>query len=427
MCSQSGRCADSIRRSVLSRDQFLWPSGAAVSVIEPRNFDRLPQGFRNELPDPRRADPDRLAHEVMVASRSPIVTALLSSTDSVLLILNEQRQIVASSEHAAGVAATSELRGHRLGEALGCVNAQTPAGCGTMPACRGCGALGAILQAQSNCRPTEAECLMRSVVGGGASFEFGVRAALATVEGVRFTLVSLRDISADKRREALEQVFLHDVLNTVMGLRGWTTRLRRPGCDVPRATERLDLLTRQLEREIRYHRDLVLAEAGTLTVTPVRVECWQLLQDLEGLCSSHAAAEERRLVIPGAAPSDLELRTDPQLLLRVLANMVRNAFEATGPGGTVRVWAEAEVAGPGEGNFPAVRFSVHNDGYIPAEVRDHIFVRSFSTKGGRGRGLGTYSMKLLGERHLGGEVAFASSVEAGTTFWIRLPVAGPPA
>lgn len=412
---------------MLSRSRSLpLAPGTAVSAIEPRNFDRLPPGFRNELPDPLRAHPDRLAHEVEVASRSPIVTALLAASDSVLLVLNEQRQIVAASDHAAAVAATSELWGRRPGEALGCVNAQTPAGCGALPACQACGALGAILHAQHRCRPTEAECLMRSVAGGGASFEFSVRAALATVEGVRFTLLSLRDISAEKRREALEQVFIHDILNTVMGLRGWTTRLRLPGCDVPHATERLDLLSRQLEREICYHRDLILAEAGTLTVTPVRVSCSQLLQDLEGLCSSHAAARERRLVVTGAAPPELELRTDPPILLRVLGNMVRNAFEAIAPGGRVRVWAEAEVAEPGDEQGSAVRFSVHNDGHIPAGVRDHIFVRSFSTKGGRGHGLGTYSMKLLGERHLGGEVAFTSSAEAGTTFWIRLPIAGPP-
>jgi len=398
-----------------------------VSVIQLRKFDRLPQDIRNERPELRRAGPDRLAHEIQVASRSPIVSALLDAMDSVLLILNEHRQIVAFSERAAAVAATPELWGRRPGEALGCVNAQTAAGCGALPACETCGALGAILAAQRSNRPTEAECLLRSVLGGATSFEFTVRAAPTMIEGVQLTLVSLRDISAEKRREAFEQVFVHDLLNTVTGLRGWTTRLRLPGCDMPRATERLDLLTRQLEREICYHRDLVLAEAGTLTVTPVRVGCLQLLQDVEGLFSSHAAARERRLVVTAAPPSDLELRTDPPLLLRVLTNMVRNAFEATAPGGTVSVRAEVDATRPGEATGTAVRFSVHNDGGIPAEVQHRIFIRSFSTKGGRGRGLGTYSMKLLGERHLGGEVSFASSAEAGTTFWIRLAVAGPPA
>ena len=45
----------------------------------------------------------------------------------------------------------------------------------------------------------------------------------------------------------------------------------------------------------------------------------------------------------------------------------------------------------------------------------------FSTKSSTGRGLGTYSMKLLGERYLGGAVSFSSSAEHGTVFTFELP------
>jgi sensor histidine kinase regulating citrate/malate metabolism len=48
-----------------------------------------------------------------------------------------------------------------------------------------------------------------------------------------------------------------------------------------------------------------------------------------------------------------------------------------------------------------------------------LFRRSFSTKG-RGRGIGTYSMKLLGEKYLKGRVWFTSSPNAGTTFFIEV-------
>jgi sensor histidine kinase regulating citrate/malate metabolism len=50
-----------------------------------------------------------------------------------------------------------------------------------------------------------------------------------------------------------------------------------------------------------------------------------------------------------------------------------------------------------------------------------MFQRSFSTKGSD-RGLGTYSMKLLGERYLHGEVEFTTSQEEGTTFRLILPL-----
>ncbi len=53
------------------------------------------------------------------------------------------------------------------------------------------------------------------------------------------------------------------------------------------------------------------------------------------------------------------------------------------------------------------------------DVRLQIFQRSFSTKGG-GRGIGTYSMKLLTEKYLHGEIHFTSTNPKGTTFYIEI-------
>jgi signal transduction histidine kinase len=66
---------------------------------------------------------------------------------------------------------------------------------------------------------------------------------------------------------------------------------------------------------------------------------------------------------------------------------------------------------------------VHNEGIVPPEVQPRIFERSFSTKG-PGRGLGTYGMRLIGERVLGGQVSFSSAAGRGTTFSILLPPRG---
>ena len=65
-------------------------------------------------------------------------------------------------------------------------------------------------------------------------------------------------------------------------------------------------------------------------------------------------------------------------------------------------------------------FSVHNQNAMPRNVQVQLFQRSFSTKEGNGRGLGTYSVKLLTEQYLHGEVAFTSSEDNGTTFTITL-------
>jgi signal transduction histidine kinase len=374
-------------------------------------FERLPAGFKVALPDGRRATRDRLEREIRTVSESPVVTAVLDVADAVLLVLNPERQVVGFNSRVAEVAAPGDVLGQRPGEALGCVNAR-PGGCGTAPACETCGALGAILGCQRRGHAVESECLIRTGRDADRTFEFNVRAAPVEVEDTHFTVVSFRDISGEKRREALEQVFFHDVLNTVAGLRGWAERLERPGADVPRATERIDFLSRRIEREILDHRALLLAESGTLVAERARFATGPLLADLALVFSGHPVARERRLEV-GPPADDVDVVSDRTLLLRVLANMVRNAFEATPAGGVVSVACAREDG--------AVRLSVRNDDLIPPEVQARIFQRSFSTKAARGRGLGTYSMKLFGERYLGGAVSFSSAPGAGTVFAIRLP------
>ena len=49
-----------------------------------------------------------------------------------------------------------------------------------------------------------------------------------------------------------------------------------------------------------------------------------------------------------------------------------------------------------------------------------LFQRAFSTKGAD-RGVGTYGMRLLSERYLGGAVGFRSDLENGTEFRVSLP------
>jgi signal transduction histidine kinase len=380
-------------------------------------FDRLPPGHRVELPDPIRADPGRLRREIRAISESPVVTAVLEVADAVLLVLNRERQIVGFNSRVDAVRSARDVLGLRPGELLGCANAAGPGGCGTLPGCTTCGALGAVLRCQALGRPVEAECLIRCHGGAGRALEFNVRATPVTVGQERFTVVSLRDISGEKRRDVLEQVFLHDVLNTVAGLRGWAQRMQRSGQDLPRASERIEFLTGQLEREIKDHRALVLAERGALVAERLPFRTAEVLRDVAGVFGGHPVARERQLeVLP--ADDDPELLSDRALLLRVLVNMVRNALEATEAGGVVRLWSEADG--------PAVCLRVHSARVMEPDVQARVFQRSFSTKGEPGRGLGTYSMKLFGEHYLGGEVSFVSSAGAGTVFTIRLPRAAGP-
>jgi signal transduction histidine kinase len=375
-----------------------------------------------------RANPAELEAEVRSVSQSPIVSALLEAADAGLLVLNRERQILATNRapvlEKLRHVSRRQVIGLRPGEFFSCPRAKEQA-CGAAEGCLACGTYKAVTQAQSSGTPSVQECLLTS--GDGASsmpLELSVRATQVEIEGKPYTVVSLRDISSEKRRQALERVFFHDILNTLSALSNWTHLLKHStGDKLDRARERVSRLVGQLEREIQVQRALLEAEQGTLRPERVPVTPTVMLADLRAMFVEGQTAVRRTLIVEDFC-TDVELETDPVLLGRVLINMLKNAFEATPSDGLVRIWCEREIPPDANGKLGTggvLAFHVHNPGEIPHEVADRIFQRSFTTKGGSGRGLGTYSMKLLGERYLGGRVTFTTSAE-GTVFSIRLPL-----
>lgn len=142
-----------------------------------------------------------------------------------------------------------------------------------------------------------------------------------------------------------------------------------------------------------------------------------LLNDVSATFAQHPSADDIRLEID-PVPGDLHLRCDIALMHRVLGNMVLNALEATPSPGVVRIGARVDANN--------LVLWVWNAGEIPTATALRIFQRNFSTKASIGRGIGTFAMKLFGEKYLGGQVTFTSNASEGTTFSLRLPrSAGP--
>jgi hypothetical protein len=370
-----------------------------------------------------------LLRDIRTVCESPVVGALLEAVDGGLLVLNASRRILASNIRrlwSSGPEVDPDtLLGLRPGDALACQFAASRGrACGTTEACQDCGISGAVLECQRTGNAVERECLL-TVGDDLAPLELRVRAAPVTIDDREYTVVSLRDISSEKRRESLEQVFFHDLMNTVSALSGWAWTMTRPGADIDGTAPRVSRLVEHLGHEIAYQRALLEAERGTLKPERVSVDTAALLAQVQTICSYHGQARKCSLVVHNQCMG-VELITDPLLLERVLVNMVKNAFEASQTGGTVRLTCEpvADNQGTDGGkkleNVRAIAFRVHNDTVMSERVRLRIFQRSFTTKAGKGRGLGTYSMKLLGERYLGGRVFFTSKVSEGTSFSMEL-------
>lgn len=191
-----------------------------------------------------------------------------------------------------------------------------------------------------------------------------------------------------------------------------TDLIKRDPTDASELIDDLSRVSHRLVDEILSQRDLAAAESGDLCMRPADLMASDCLRSLVQQYSHHEAAAGRHLqYIPNERP--LTFSTDRTMLGRVIGNMMKNALEASQPDDTVTV----------SYSFTAteVTFAVHNPTSMPKNVQLQVFNRSFSTKG-PGRGLGTYSMKLLSERYLGGRVRFESSKEQGTTFYATYPL-----
>jgi signal transduction histidine kinase len=369
---------------------------------------RLPTDFAPA----ERLSAAEIAEQIAQLGSRENLQRLLDTLPSLVVILNAERQILLANTAVKKLAHELQRESHagmRPGEFLACRQAASAEhGCGTTEACRTCGAVQAILGAGAG-QQTAKECRIATVAG--TAYDLRVTASPFEWEGRGYLFVVLDDISDEKRRNLLERVFFHDVLNTAGSLSGIASMI----ADEPALTYDLkdDLLlsAETLVTEIKSQRLLLAAEHGELQPQPEPVGVAEALKNVQQLYRNHPAAAGRQIKLD-LNGKNCTVKTDPAILQRVLANMLKNALEASPKGGIVWLGADA-----GADNCT---LWCHNDGEIPREVALQIFQRSFSTKG-RGRGIGTYSIKLLGERYLDGCVSFKTSKEEGTRFQICLP------
>jgi signal transduction histidine kinase len=362
----------------------------------------------------QRASAADLERQARLFAEIPMLYQFIDTLPDILIVLNQHRQIVMANQRLLDFAGASDRQavlGFRTGEVLGCARAfQADGGCGTSEFCQTCGTIEAILtslEGRTDCQ--ECRIWRRSE----ESLDLRVWAKPLTVGDERFSVFTIADISHEKRRQALERIFFHDLLNTAGNLQGIMEFLDETRAGRNGELEMAHRLSRELIEEIQAHKALNAAERGDLVVEMTPVATAEILRSVVHQYSHHELAGNRHLCFDDRSGNTI-LVSDPKLLRRVIGNLVRNALEASNPGQTITVGGAAR-------DDKEVEFWVHNPGFIPPQVQRQIFQRSFSTKGA-GRGLGTYSIKLLTERYLKGQVSFVSSPDQGTTFRLRYPL-----
>ena len=348
---------------------------------------------------------------------NPLLRDVLNALPGFALVLNRTRQIIFANQaflNFLGANSLAEVRGKKPGDALACEHAvQSILGCGTTEFCTNCGAAKATPPTHQPVNEAAQECRIRQE-GSGKSFDFRVQTAPFPGGNDNLYLFFLSDISHEKRRRALERIFFHDVANIATGMVGMSRTLCQKELDEEKKRQFQDVLHRYAHRladEVEAQSALAAAENNDLHLQGKPCASLALLEEVVAFYNNIDNGRTSRVEI-SADTVATDFFTDPRLLHRILINMTKNAIEASPPEGVVRIGCEQAEND--------LEFWVHNQGCMPEKIQLQIFQRSFSTKGA-GRGLGTYSIKLLGERYLKGKVSFTSSPENGTTFRFRCP------
>jgi signal transduction histidine kinase len=380
-------------------------------------MSREPKDPPTYFDSPRRTPDPVVARTADHLAHLPLVVEMLQGFPTPALLLDENRQIVALNARALAafdVLSPFDVHGCRLGEALDCKSAHDmDGGCGTSVHCAECGAAHAIREARAGV-PNVRDCRVTITIDGRErSLDFRAFATPIQVGDQLLVLLALEDIADEKRRDALERIFFHDVLGAANAVHGLARLVADD--DSQRAKEAAQSLVRatdQLLEEIQAQRDLMLAERSQLTVRADRVTVNEILEAVRQQYRWSPLAEGRELA---AIPlvGNRSFTVDRTQLIRSLGNLVRNALEAIPEGATVTLSAQVVAEG--------VMFQVTNPGVISPPLQLQVFERSFSTKAPRGRGLGTYSVKLMVEQYLMGRVSFVSTTDKGTVFSIWVP------
>jgi signal transduction histidine kinase len=205
----------------------------------------------------------------------------------------------------------------------------------------------------------------------------------------------------------------HDIRNPLQAIVGDLYLAKSDLAAMPESEEKegLQESLAEIEKNVEYIDKIVQdLQDFAKTLKPVAQET-----DLEEVCNEvlfKSGIEENVEASYEVQNEAKKLISDPDLLKRILSNLVSNAIQAMPMGGKLMIRAFKDA--------DAVVITVEDTGVgIPEEVRPKLFTPLFTTKA-RGQGFGLAVIKRMTEA-LGGSVTFESEVGKGTKFVVRFP------
>jgi signal transduction histidine kinase len=208
-------------------------------------------------------------------------------------------------------------------------------------------------------------------------------------------------------------VLAHEIRNPLAALRFQLHSLRKNSADAGRVAGTADTIDGELLRIQQLVTDYLEHEKAR-SMRVQRVDLAQSAASLQTLMLElFKQSRTEFVVVP--PPSPVLVTCDPHGLRQVLMNLVLNAQQAMGDGGRVTLRIGREE------NFGTIDVSDTGPG-IPPEVREQLF-KPFATTKREGHGIGLALVKRFVD-NFGGGVSVQSESGRGTTFHLRLPLAG---
>lgn len=218
-------------------------------------------------------------------------------------------------------------------------------------------------------------------------------------------------------REDVERMSRHDLkapLNSIIGV----ARMLREDESLPPEQRTLATIAeragyRMLEM-VNLSLDLSRMELGTYDFRPQAVNLVDVIQRVQLDLHPLAQAARVHVRVDGGTDEPVYARAEELLCYSILANVVKNAIEATLPGRTVTIRLE-----PGD----PLRVRVHNPGRVPEAITGRFFDKYVTAGKPGGTGLGTYSARLMA-RVQNGELDMQTGA-AGTQLTLTLRALDP--
>jgi signal transduction histidine kinase len=174
--------------------------------------------------------------------------------------------------------------------------------------------------------------------------------------------------------------------------------------------------TRQITRMVKGLLDIERLEEGDALLDRKRVALALLITDAVEMVSPTVVDADQELRL-GIDPGLPHVQVDPDMIARVIINLIENAAKHTPSGGTIDVRAELVER--------SARISVADSGPgISPQVINQIFDKYYRVRrpdGPNGVGLGLAFCRLAVEAH-GGQIWAECLPDGGTQFSFVLPV-----